>query len=119
VNTVEQVKIDRFTRRYRRGFINSLLEYIIISNISDTAMCGYDILAFVHDRFNVLLSPGQVYPVIDCLAKDGIIQKQAEGRRVMLKLTSSGKLLLKAWKHEHVLMQLQLNDLLAKIESSA
>jgi DNA-binding PadR family transcriptional regulator len=118
VNTAELMKVDLFVRRYRRGAINSLLEYIILVNLADARVCGYDIIRFVHDRFHVLLSPGQVYPVIDFLAKQGLVHKEKEGRKVLLGLSNLGKSLLKSWQYEHNSIELQLNNLIAKQETA-
>lgn len=117
-NTVEAVKIERFVRRYRRSVVNSLFEYLILAHLANVPMCGYDIMRLTYDRFHVLLSPGQIYPVIDSLAKNGIIQKEKDGRRVQLRLTSLGESLLKTWRHEHNSLQLQLGDLLMRAETS-
>lgn len=119
VNPAEQWKVDQFVRRYRRATVNSLLEYLILLNLEKVPLCGYDIMVLIYDRFHVMLSPGQVYPVIDSLAKNGIIQKQQDGRRVLLRLTSLGQSLLKTWKYEYSSLQLQIGNLLAIGETSA
>ena len=118
MNTAEQMKVDTFVRRYRRGAINSLLEYIILANLAGARTCGYDIIRLVYDRFHVLLSPGQVYPVIDSLAEQGLVYRKKDGRRVLLNLSNLGKSLLKCWQYEHDSIQLQLNNLFAKEEAA-
>ena len=119
VNQATQSKIEQFMRQYRRGTVNSLLEYLILAHLDKVDLCGYDIITLVYDRFRVLLSPGQVYPVIDYLAKHGVIEKKQDGRKVLLGLTSLGQSLLKTWKHEFSSLQLQLGNLLEIEETSA
>lgn len=92
--------------------MNSILEYLILVHLQKVPLCGYDILSLIHDRFRVLLSPGQLYPVIDQLAKQGIIKKEKSGRKSLLELTSLGESLLKNWKHEQDSLQIQLGDLI-------
>ena len=77
-------------------------------------MCGYDIITLLHERFHILLSPGQVYPVIDYLSERGLIRKHKQGRMVMLEVSPLGGSLLKAWKEEFRMIQMQLSNLVAE-----
>lgn len=77
-------------------------------------MCGYGIITLLHERFRTLLSPGQVYPVIDYMAEHGLICKRREGRSVMLASTPLGASLLKAWREEFSVIQMQLSNLAAR-----
>jgi DNA-binding PadR family transcriptional regulator len=95
--------IESMVRRYRRGLVNSMLEYLILDNVERRDVCGYDIMSTLCVDFEVLLSPGQVYPVI------GVITKEKNGRRTSLRLTPLGRILLKAWRDELSLMQLRLS----------
>ena len=96
--------------KYRRGLVNSHLEYLILSFLEKERLCGYEIISTVYDSFHVLLSPGQVYPVINYLAEHGVIVKEKNQRRVSLSLTKSGHQLLMAWRHELGTIQLLLNN---------
>ena len=118
-DSVADRKVAQFVRNYKRGMINSLLEYLILAHLAKVPVCGYEIMTLIYDRFHVMLSPGQVYPVIDCLANDGIIQKSRQGRRVLLRLTSLGESLLKTWKQEQTTLQFQLDNLRLQIEGSS
>jgi DNA-binding PadR family transcriptional regulator len=94
--------------------VNSLLEYLILNCLEKGQMCGYDIITLLHERFHTLLSPGQVYPVIDEMAEQGLISKEKKGRTVMLASSHLGKSLLKAWRDEFSMIQMQLNNLSAE-----
>ena len=65
VNSVSDIEMSQLIRKYRRGMVNSLLEYLILNYLENGKMCGYDIITLLHERFHILLSPGQAYPVID------------------------------------------------------
>jgi len=90
--------------------VNSLLEYLILNYLEKGNLCGYDIITLLHERFHTLLSPGQVYPVIDRMAEQGLILKERNGRAVMLEASCTGKSLLKAWREEFRAIQMQLNN---------
>ncbi len=110
VNTVLDSEIERYVRRYRRGMVNSLLEYLILSYLQEGKLCGYDIITLLHERFRILLSPGQVYPVIDHMTQQGLILKQKRGRTVLLEASHLGVSLLKAWREEFRAIQMQLSN---------
>jgi DNA-binding PadR family transcriptional regulator len=103
--------VQALVRRYRRGMVNSLLEYLILNYLERGSLCGYDIITLLHDRFRVLLSPGQVYPVIDHMAVNGLVSKEHDGKRVLLHISHLGESLLKAWRSEFSLIQQQLDNL--------
>ncbi len=109
-NSVRDNQLDTFVRKYRRAIVNSHLEYLMLSYLEGERLCGYDIISILHDRFHVLLSPGQVYPVINYLVVHGLVIRQKAQRRVCLELTSSGHSLLKAWRQELASIQVQLNN---------
>ncbi len=109
VNTETQLGVDFLVRKYRRGVVNSVLEYLILKFVQRDSLCGYDIITGLYDRFRVLLSPGQVYPVINYLDEHGLIGKERRGRRVLLRLTPLGETLLEAWRQELTSIQQQMN----------
>ena len=114
MNSVFESGIEGLVRKYRRGMVNSLLEYLILSGLEKGEMCGYDIIKLLHERFHTLLSPGQVYPVIDYMAEHGLIQKEKRGRTVMLTSSHLGKSLLIAWREEFHNIQIQVGNLAAE-----
>ena len=95
--------------------VNSLLEYLILNCLEKETMCGYEIITILHEKFHTLLSPGQVYPVINKMASQGLILKQKEGKSVMLSTSPLGKFLLRAWKQEFHEIQIQLGNLAEEI----
>jgi DNA-binding PadR family transcriptional regulator len=110
VDSVSGAEIDRYVRKYRRGMVNSLLEYLILNYLERERICGYDIITLLHEKFHTLLSPGQVYPVIDRMADQGLILKERRGRSVILEASSLGESLLKAWRVEFRAIEMQLSN---------
>jgi len=112
-NSALNIEIDRYVRRYRRGVVNSLLEFLILNYLEKGKLCGYDIITLLHERFRILLSPGQVYPVIDLMAEQGLIRKERQGRAVLLEASLLGESLLKACREDFRAIQMQLNNPMA------
>src|ERR1700674_2150625 len=90
--------------------VNSLLGYLILNYLEEGKLCGYDIITLLHERFHILLSPGQVYPVIDHMTEQGLIRKEKQGRAVLLEASLLGESLLKAWRQEFRAIQMQLSN---------
>jgi len=111
VNSASEVEIERYVRKYRRGMVNSLLEYLILNYLEKERLCGYDIITLLHERFHTLLSPGQVYPVIDYMAEQGLIVKEKSGRAVILAPSHLGESLLRAWREEFHNIKIQVENL--------
>jgi DNA-binding PadR family transcriptional regulator len=114
MNPASGLEIDRYVRKYRRGMVNSLLEYLILNYLEKERLCGYDIITLLHERFHTLLSPGQVYPVIDYMAEQGLICKEKSGRMVILASTHLGDSLLRAWREEFHNIKIQVDNLAEK-----
>jgi DNA-binding PadR family transcriptional regulator len=112
-NSALNIEIERYVRRYRRGVVNSLLEFLILNYLEKGKLCGYDIITLLHERFHVLLSPGQVYPVIDLMAEQGLIRKERQGRAVLLEASFLGESLLKACREDFRAIQMQLSNPMA------
>lgn len=113
-NSASDAEIDRLVRKYRRGMVNSLLEYLILNYLEKGPLCGYDVITLLHERFRTLLSPGQVYPVIDYMAEQGLILKEKRGRAVMLSPSHLGESLLRAWREEFHNIRIQVDNLTAE-----
>ncbi len=58
--------IDRLVKEY--------LDIVILALVAGKPMCGTDIMDIVHRNFNVLLSPGTIYPLLHKLKKEGLLE---------------------------------------------
>jgi len=55
-------------------FVKEYLDIVVLALIAGKPMCGTDILDIVHKNFNVLLSPGTVYPLLHRLKNEGLLE---------------------------------------------
>ncbi len=68
--------------------IKNHLEIIILKMLSDKKMCGFDLIKEIYSRYNVLLSPGTVYPFLYTLEEKGILQIEPMKGNMRTKLYS-------------------------------
>ena len=75
--------------------VKAFLDLLVLALLEDKPRCGYDILAIIHRKFNVLLSPGTLYPLLYALEKQGFIKSQAQSRRKDYVISKKGSKMLK------------------------
>lgn len=63
---------------------------LIELNNKGVPMSGYDIIHFVHRRFNILLSSGTVYALLYSMEREGLIKGKWGWRKRVYVLTEKG-----------------------------
>ncbi|MCJ7430996.1 helix-turn-helix transcriptional regulator [Candidatus Bathyarchaeota archaeon] len=56
------------------------LETIILALLQKKSMCGTEIIGIIHLKFNVLLSPGTIYPLLQSLKNKGLLTIEKNGK---------------------------------------
>jgi len=76
----------------RERIIRDFMDVIILaqSNSREAPFSGYDIIHFVHRRFNILLSSGTVYALLYSMEREGLIKGKWTGRKRVYMLTEKG-----------------------------
>ena len=64
----------------KRG-ITGFLDLIVLSLLRQGSMHGYGLIAEIHDRFRVLISPGTLYPLLARLEEAGLVSSSVDERR--------------------------------------
>jgi len=54
-------------------------------------LSGYDIIAFIHNKFHLLVSSGTVYSLLYSLERDGLIKGVWSQRKRVYQLTEKGE----------------------------
>jgi len=88
------------------------LEAIILSLLQRKPMCGTDIIKIIHLEFNVLLSPGTIYPLLHSLREKGLLTFKKQGKATTYAPTEDAKLKIRSIVHEHVQARKLLNHYL-------
>jgi DNA-binding PadR family transcriptional regulator len=101
---VADATIERFVKEY--------LDIVILALIAGKPMCGTDILDIIHRNFNVLLSPGTIYPLLHKLKKEGLLEYECSIKKKIYKPARGGEANIKRILEEHSLANELLNDFL-------
>lgn len=73
-----------------RRIVKNFLDMLILLELRDSSLSGYDVISFIHKRFNVLVSSGTVYSCLYHLEREGLIRGEWAQRKRVYKLTEKG-----------------------------
>lgn len=72
--------------------LNMLLDILILKYARDNrSLSGYDIMVWVREKYNVLLSSGVVYAKVRQLEEDGLVDGKQDKRKRVYTLTEKGR----------------------------
>ncbi len=91
----------RLIKSARIKYISSLLNFITLSTIEKEEISGYDLMAYIHEKFKVFLGAGTLYPKLKSLEKNGFIEGITEGRSRVYRITIKGKDFLNSLSAEY------------------
>ncbi|MCP8309815.1 MAG: PadR family transcriptional regulator [archaeon] len=85
--------ISKFEKKIRNKSVISALNIIILFSLKNEPKSGYDLICIIHDRFDALISPGTIYPILANLEKEGLIKGEPNttGRKKLYRLTREGE----------------------------
>jgi DNA-binding PadR family transcriptional regulator len=95
------------------------LESIVLTLLLRKPLCGVEIIKAVYDHFNVLLSPGTVYPLLHVLEKRGILKCEYGVKNKTYKLDEATKESIFQILEERVRASMLLNSFLQTITTNA
>ncbi|MEM2367075.1 MAG: PadR family transcriptional regulator, partial [Candidatus Bathyarchaeia archaeon] len=70
--------------------IKNFMDIIILAELRKGPMSGYDVISFIHNKFNLLVSSGTVYSLLYSLERNGLIEGSWDERKRVYRLTEKG-----------------------------
>jgi DNA-binding PadR family transcriptional regulator len=102
-----QVSIDSIKKNVKDN-----LGVIVLALIRGRAMTGLDIMKTIHMEFDVLLSPGAVYPLLDSLQRRGLLSSLRVGKERVYETTIESKTEIQQLIHDQIQARKLLNNYL-------
>ena len=106
---------DRVTRHICRRLVKNFMDVIILSELKERQMSGYDIICIIYEQFHLLFSSGTVYFTIYRLERDGLIRGRWSARKRVYTLTPKGENVLKEIADSHRVIQEVVARIFSKI----
>lgn len=71
--------------------VKNFMDLLIMAELKNSPMSGYDVISFIHKRFRILVSSGTVYSLLYSLERDGFIEGKFANRKRVYALTEKGE----------------------------
>ena len=78
-------------KKMHRRIVKSFMDILILAELRNTAMSGYDIIACIHNKFGILVSSGTVYSLLYSMERDNLIRGIWAKRKRVYELTEKGE----------------------------
>jgi len=83
--------VTKTAEKLRKRTIKSFMDILILAELKNGSMSGYDIIGFVHKRFGILMSSGTVYSLLYSMEREGLIKGVSNQRKRVYILTEKGE----------------------------
>jgi DNA-binding PadR family transcriptional regulator len=83
---------SRILKKMHERIIKNFMDIIIImTELRNNSLSGYDVISYIHNKFNLLVSSGTVYSLLYSLERNGLVEGVWEERKRVYKLTQKGE----------------------------
>ncbi len=87
-------------KEIRERTIKNFLDIIIMVELKNDTLSGYDIITHVNDTYHFLVSAGTVYTLLYSLERKGLIEGNANSRKITYTLTENGSFMIEVILNE-------------------
>jgi len=74
-----------------RRMVKSFMDILILAELKNSLMSGYDVIAYIHNKFGILVSSGTVYSLLYSMERDDLIRGIWAKRKRVYELTEKGE----------------------------
>jgi DNA-binding PadR family transcriptional regulator len=80
----------RVIKKMHERLIKNFLDTIIMTELQNGPISGYDAISYIHTKYSFLVSSGTVYSLLYSLERNGLVQGIWIERKRVYKLTDKG-----------------------------
>jgi len=81
----------RILKKMHERIIKNFMDIIIMAELRNGPLSGYDVISYIHNKFNLLVSSGTVYSLLYSLERNGLVEGVWDERKRIYKLTEKGQ----------------------------
>ncbi|MCW4046888.1 MAG: PadR family transcriptional regulator [Candidatus Bathyarchaeota archaeon] len=81
----------RILKKMHERIIKNFMDIIIMAELRNGPLSGYDVISYIHNKFNLLVSSGTVYSLLYSLERNGLVEGVWDERKRIYKLTEKGE----------------------------
>ena len=112
LESMSDLETSVILKKMNRRIIKNFLDVLILAELRSGPLSGYDVIAYIHNKFRLLVSSGTVYSLLYSLERDGLIAGSWNQRKRVYKLTDKGDETIKAIMSANDKIQLLMSSLL-------
>ena len=90
ITTSEKME-SKILKKIHERIIKNFMDIIIMTELRNGSLSGYDFISYIHNKFNLLVSSGTVYSLLYSLERNELIEGIWEERKRVYKLTPKGE----------------------------
>ena len=87
----EEKSEARIIKKMHERVIKNFMDTIIMAELQNGPISGYDFITFIHNKFGFLASSGTVYSLLYSLERNGLVEGVWIERKRVYKLTEKGE----------------------------
>jgi DNA-binding PadR family transcriptional regulator len=80
----------KILKKMHERIIKSFMDIVILAELKNGPLSGYDVISLIHTRFHLLVSSGTVYSLLYSLERNDLIEGTWNERKRVYKLTEKG-----------------------------
>ena len=77
--------------KLRTRVVKNFLDILVLTEMKDNPLSGYDVIGLIHKRYDILVSSGTVYSLLYSLEQEGVIRGAQNQRKRVYELTEKGE----------------------------
>ncbi len=81
----------RVLREMQERIIKEFMDVVIMTELRNGPLSGYDVISYINAKFNILVSSGTVYSLLYSLERNGLVEGIWHERKRTYKLTDKGE----------------------------
>ena len=81
----------RILKKMHERIIKNFMDIIIMTELRNGPLSGYDVISYIHSKFNLLISSGTIYSLLYSLERNGLVEGVWDERKRIYKLTEKGQ----------------------------
>ena len=81
----------KILKKMHERIIKNFMDIIILAELRNGPLSGYDVISFIHNRFHLLVSSGTVYSLLYSLERNCLIEGTWNERKRVYRLTEKGE----------------------------
>ena len=81
----------KILKNIHERMIKNFMDIIIMSELRNAPLSGYDVISYINNKFSILVSSGTVYSLLYSLERNGLVEGVWVEKKRTYKLTEKGE----------------------------